>query len=216
MNASKDRSKLFSNSFLIILLTISVLTNIVLITKLKYPGIITKIQHSLIPGPKALSTDHARGNKKAKYLVIEYADFQCLFCAKFHLLMKSVMKDADVRWVYRHFPLPSHPLAAKAAEAAECAGEQGKFWEYSDALFALEGKLTEDSFTTAANKLGLDWISFGLCMRSEKFRGAVAAQYESGMKQKVTGTPTFYINGKRREGVVPAEELKKMLGLNAP
>jgi protein-disulfide isomerase len=126
--------------------------------------------------------------------------------------MNAVMKVADVRWVYRHFPLPSHPFAAKAAEAAECAGDQGKFWEYSDMLFSLEGKITDEALTTSAQKIGLDWVAFGLCVNSGKHRAAVASQRESGMHLKISGTPTFYLNGKRFEGNVPMEDLKKLLG----
>lgn len=204
---------LFSRPFLIVLLAISILTNIVLITKLKYPGLFTKLQYALIPAPKAEATDHVRGKTGARYTVIEYADFQCPYCAKFHTLLNSIRKDADVRWIYRHYPLPAHPLAAKAAEAAECAGEQGKFWEYSDALFAFEGRLTEESLSTAAKTTGLDWMAFGLCMSAGKYRGVVAAHYESGRKQKIAGTPTYFINGTRREGVLPPDEFKRLLGI---
>lgn len=216
MNTSEmNRQKIFSTRFLVILLGISILTNIILITKLKKVNIIDKIQIALLPAPKVLPTDHVRGNANAKYTVIEYSDFQCHYCAQFHETMGAVMKEADVRWVYRHFPLDVNPLAAKAAAAAECAGEQGKFWEYSDALFARKGAIAEDTFTSVAQRLGLDWVSFGLCVASGRYDAAVAAQREDGVKKKITGTPTFYLNGKRYDGFVPLLEFRKLIGVNS-
>ena len=107
-----------------------------------------------------------RGNPSAKFTVIEYADFQCPYCAKMHEAMKSVIKETDTRWVFRQFPIAGHPLAAKAAEASECAGDQGKFWEYSDALFELKAPMAEGTFLKIAQDLGLDWMFFSVCLNS--------------------------------------------------
>ncbi len=208
----KDHRTLFPKSFLIILLCISVLTNMVLVVRLRYPDIVKRIQVALLPAPKVLSTDHVRGNANAKYTVIEYADFQCPFCARFHETMTTVMKEADVRWVYRHFPLPSHPLAEKAAEASECAGDQGRFWEYSDELFGLKEKMTDETFLQLAWKLHLDALAFGACLNAGKYRTAVAAQREDGVNNKINATPTFYLNGKRFEGFVPLEKFRTLVG----
>lgn len=147
------RQELFSRKFLFILLSVSILTNLILLVRLKYPDAINTIQIALLPAPQVVPTDHIRGNINAKYTVIEYADFQCPFCAQFHETMNTVMKEADVRWVYRHFPIEGHPFAARAAEAAECAGEQQKFWEYSDALFGLKVPMTDGTFFLLAQKL---------------------------------------------------------------
>src|SRR5574341_734091 len=178
--------ELFSKKFLIVLLAVSILTNFILLVRLKYPD--------------------------AKFTVIEYADFQCPYCAKMHEAMKSLIKETDTRWVFRQFPIPGHPLASKAAEASECAGDQGKFWEYSDALFELKGPMTEGTFIKAAQDLGLDWTGFSLCLASGKFVSAVEAQREDGVKNKVAATPTFYLNGKRFDGFVPLEDMKKLMG----
>lgn len=206
---------IFSKIFLIVLLFVSILTNIVLITKLKYPGMFNTIQVLLLPAPKVFPTDHVRGNPNAKFTVIEYSDFQCPYCAKMHEAMKSVIKETDTRWVFRHFPIAGHPLAAKAAEASECAGDQGKFWEYSDALFELKAPLTEGTFLKVAQDLGLDWMVFSVCVSSGKYSKAVAAQQEDGVKNKINVTPTFYLNGKRFDGFVPLEDLRKMMGVKA-
>ncbi|MDD5469853.1 MAG: DsbA family protein [Candidatus Peribacteraceae bacterium] len=82
------------------------------------------------------SADYIRGDKGATYSLIEYSDFECPFCARHHPTMQQFIADEpDVNWVYRHFPLGFHPNAQRAAEASECAGEQGKFWEYADLLY---------------------------------------------------------------------------------
>jgi protein-disulfide isomerase len=205
--------EIFSKKFLIVLLFISILTNFVLLVRLKYPNAMQTIQIALLPAPKVIPTDHVRGNPNAKFTIIEYSDFQCPYCTKMHEAMKSVIKETDTRWVFRHFPIPGHPLAAKAAEASECAGDQGKFWEYSDALFELKAPMTEGTFLKTAQDLGLDWMVFSVCLNSGKYTQAVAAQHEAGVKKKITGTPTFYLSGKRFDGFVPLEELRKMMGV---
>lgn len=207
-----SHGEIFSKKFLIVLLLISILTNFVLLVRLKYPNAMNTIQVALLPAPKVLPTDHVRGNPEAKYTVIEYADFQCPYCTKMHEAMKSVIKETDTRWVFRHFPIPSHPLASKAAEASECAGDQGKFWEYSDALFELKAPMNEGTFLQLAQDLKLDWMAFSVCLNSGKYGSAVAAQYADGVKKKIAGTPTFYLNGKRFDGFVPIEELRKLMG----
>ncbi|OGW39295.1 MAG: hypothetical protein A2X58_13095 [Nitrospirae bacterium GWC2_56_14] len=205
--------ELFSRKFLIALLAVSILTNFILLVKLKYPNAMQTIQIALLPAPKVEPTDHVRGNPNAKFTIIEYSDFQCPFCAKMHEAMKSVIKETDTRWVLRHFPIAAHPLAAKAAEASECAGDQGKFWEYSDALFELKTPMTEGTFLKVAQNLKLDWMTFSVCVTSGKYTKAVAAQYEAGVKNKITGTPTFYLNGKRFDGFMPVEEFRKLMGV---
>lgn len=207
------RQELFSKKFLILLLAVSILTNLILLVRLKYPNAINTIQVALLPAPKVAPTDHVRGNPDAKFTVIEYADFQCPYCAKMHEAMKSLIKETDTRWVFRQFPIPGHPLASKAAEASECAGDQGKFWEYSDALFELKGPMDEGTFIKVAQDLGLDWTGFSLCLASGKFVSAVEAQREDGVKNKVAATPTFYLNGKRFDGFVPLEDMTKLMGV---
>jgi protein-disulfide isomerase len=207
------QQKIFSTKFLIILLAISILTNIILIIKVRNVDVLESIQIALLTAPTVLPADHVRGNPNAKYTVIEYADFQCGYCSQLNENLITLMKESNVRWVFRHFPLTSHPLAEKAAEASECAGEQGKFWEYSDALYALKERMTEDTFGKLAQKLGLNWVSFGLCMSSNKYAPVVSAQHEDGMKLKIAGTPMFYLNGKRFNGAVPLEDLRKLTGV---
>ncbi len=208
-----QNSEIFSKKFLAILLVVSVVTNITLIVKLRFPNLLNTIQIALLPAPTVNPNDHVRGNANAKFTVIEYADFQCPYCAQFQQAMSALMKEADVRWVYRHFPLKNHPLAQKAAEASECAGEQGKFWEYSDALFALKTPMTEKTFLDEAHALNLDWLAFNMCLNTGKYAKAVEAQLQEGQSKKIQGTPTFYLNGKRFDGFVPLDDLRKMMGV---
>ena len=208
------QQEFFSKKFLIVLLAVSILTNLILLVRSNYPDALNRIQIALLPAPKVLLTDHVRGNATAKFTVIEYADFQCPFCAQMHEAMRSIMKETDTRWVFRQFPIPEHPLASKAAEASECAGDQGKFWEYSDALFAVKPPMTEGTFLKTAQDLGLDWLAFSVCLNSGKYGKAVAAQHDDGVKNKITGTPTFYLNGKRFDGFMPVEDFRKLVGVN--
>ncbi len=206
-----DSPKLFRRSFLLSLLAISILTNVILVARLYYPNVWQDLQLALVSAPELAATDHVRGNPDAAVTVIEYSDFQCPFCAKFHVDMKALVKETDVRWIYRHYPLAAiHPLATKAAEASECAGAQNGFWAYSDALFEARGKITDAVLTDIARAMELDLDAFETCLTSGKFRARVLAQREEGASKKILGTPTFFVNGKRYGGALPYADLKKL------
>lgn len=209
------RSTLFSPALLSFLLAVSVLTNIVFVVRLRYPAAGDWIRLAMVPPPAVAATDHMRGRRDAKTTIIEYADVQCPYCAKMHDVLRTAVKDADVRWIYRHFPLASHPLAGQAAEAAECAADQNRFWEYTDALFERRSGLSEDAFGLIARDLGLSTITFQLCLGTGSKRETVARARETGAKLKIQGTPTLFINGKRYTGFIPEQELRRALGLEA-
>jgi len=118
--------------------------------------------------------DRIRGDKNAPITIVEYSDLECPFCNRFHSTMKNIMEkyDGKVRWVLRHNPLSFHPNAQAAAEATECAGDQGKFWELSDYMYdtvAKEGKLTRDDFDKYASAVGLNVNTFNSCLDSGKY-----------------------------------------------
>lgn len=195
-----------------ILLAVSVLTNIVFVSRLYYPDAMKDLLVAMASPPGIVSSDHIRGNPNAKVTVIVYTDFQCPYCARLHASMRTLVSETDTRWIYRHFPLESHQQAANAAQAAECAGAQGRFWEYSDALFEPNNKIDSDaSFTRIASTLGLDSKMFAACLSSRQFSRRVAAQREDGLNRKITGTPTFFVNGKRFSGAIPIDQLKSVL-----
>ena len=155
-------------------------------------------------------TDHIRGDKNAPVTIVEYSDFQCPYCAKFHKTLNQVMKNykGEVNWVYRHFPLDFHEYARSAAEASECAADQNKFWEYNDALFKNQADIDEEIFAKLAKDLKLDVGKFNKCLDSGKYTDKVESDYQSGVDIEVAGTPGAFINGTRLKGAVPYAELE--------
>jgi protein-disulfide isomerase len=165
-------------------------------------------------GVEVTKDDHIRGNFNAKVTIIEYSDFQCPFCEGFHKTMKQIVKDYpnDVRWVYKHFPLDSiHPLARPAAEASECAGEQDKFWKYTDQVFENQKGLTSGDLSDIAKDIGLDFDQFSQCLNSGKYVDKVEADYQEGLKNGVRGAPGNLINGKLVPGALPYESIKAVV-----
>ncbi|MBI4433694.1 DsbA family protein [Candidatus Uhrbacteria bacterium] len=158
--------------------------------------------------------DHIRGNKDAKVTIVEWSDYQCPFCSRFHPTMRQAMSEYGdkVRWVYRHFPLESiHPNARPAAEAAECAAEQGKFWEFSDQLFEKQESLGSTLYTQLAKDLKLNEKQFASCVSSRKYQQKVANDEQSGLAIGVRGTPASYVNGIEVPGAVPYAQLKSLI-----
>lgn len=164
--------------------------------------------------------DHIRGDiKKAKVVLVEYSDFQCPYCGKHDPTMQQIVKDYgdDVAWVYRHFPLSFHPNAEPVALASECAAEQGKFWEFSDAMYADQSQISGDAATSTAfvnataSDLKLDTKKFADCVSSAKYQSDVDADAASGRTAGVSGTPATYVNGTLVSGAVPYASMKKMI-----
>jgi protein-disulfide isomerase len=116
-----------------------------------------------------------------------------------------------VRWVFKDFPLPNHAEAFKASEAAHCAGEQGKYWEMHDAMFANQRALQVPALKQAARALGIDGAKFDECLDSGKHAANVRADYALGEKMGVNSTPTIYINGRPLVGAQPFEQFKLII-----
>lgn len=144
------------------------------------------------------SSDHVRGDKKARILLIEYSDLECPFCKKFHPTAKQAVDEfkGQVAWVYRHFPLdPIHSKADKEAEASECAGELGgedTFWKFVDKIYEVtpsNNGLDPAELPKIASQVGLDQTKFQSCLDSGKWAKKVEEQYQGGVKAGVTGTP---------------------------
>ncbi len=145
--------------------------------------------------PAVDKDDHVKGEDDAKITIIEYSDYQCPFCSRFHPTVKAVSEayGDKVRWIFRHFPLSFHPEAKPAAEAAECAGEQDKFWEYSDKLFENQSTLGSELYTKLAGELGLNTSKFDSCMSSDKYLSHVEEDATGGAAAGVSGTPGTFI-----------------------
>ena len=172
----------------------------------------------LLRPPKVeVSYDPARvkGDPKAPVTMVEFSDFQCPFCKKNAATMKDLLAkyDGRVKLSFRDFPMRTlHPQAQTAAEASRCAGEQGKFWEYHDALFAADQpKLEETSLTAIARSVGLEEKSFGFCLAAGKFKAQIEQDVQDGTRAGVAGTPGIFINGVFVNGALPQVEFEKII-----
>jgi protein-disulfide isomerase len=153
--------------------------------------------------------DHIRGSDDAPVTVVEYGDFQCLYCGQAEPVIRELLADfGDVRYVFRHLPLHDvHPAAQLAAEAAEAAAEQGMFWEMHDRLFDHQDELRPRDLVRHAESLGLDVERFSADLRRHLGAARVAEDLDSADLSGVTGTPTFFINGRRHHGAYDIETL---------
>ncbi len=155
-----------------------------------------------------ISGSPALGPVNAPVVIVEFSDYFCPYCRKMHP-MKDHVRNAygdRVRWVFKEFPLDMHKGAREGAEAARCAYEQGKFWEYQDLLFAHNEEPDENTFDTFARKLGLDERKFEQCRASGTYREQVEKDIQDGLAAGVTVTPTFIINKQMFSGSLAKEE----------
>jgi len=138
----------------------------------------------------------ARGSQEAAVTIVEFSDFQCPFCARAVPTLQELLRQypKGVRWVFKNFPLEFHPDSLLAHRAALAAGEQGKFWEMHDLIFANQGAIKHDDLVHNATVLGLDVKRFLADLESNKLQSAIQAEKAQGERLGVTGTPTFVIN----------------------
>jgi len=156
----------------------------------------------------------AKGPASAPVTIVEFSDFQCPFCSRVTPTLQEVVSKYGnkIRLVFRQFPLPMHPNAAKAAEASLCANEQGKFWEMHDAMFKDQAGLAVDGLKSkAAGIAGINAASFNSCLDSGKETPAVQSDVKAGAKAGVNGTPAMFVNGRFVSGVVSADDLSKVI-----
>jgi Na+/H+ antiporter NhaA len=153
--------------------------------------------------------DHTRGPVRALVTLVEYADFECPYCGMAEGVVRELLADyGDVCYVWRHLPLTDvHPHAVLAAEASEAAGAQGKFWEMHDVLLDHQGALLSKDIMRYAAEVGLDTERFSRDMRKGVGDAKIAADTDSADLSNVSGTPTFFINGKRHYGAYDVEAL---------
>src|ERR1700681_1828362 len=153
--------------------------------------------------PAVSERDHATGPEDAPVTLVEYVDFECPYCGMAYLVVKSAQRalGKELRFVFRHFPLAeAHPHARLAAQAAEAAAAQGKFWEMHDVLFQHQDALEAEDIIGYAKSLGLDMAQFARDLKDPKYTKRVRDDFRSGVRSGVNGTPTFFINGSRFEG----------------
>lgn len=145
------------------------------------------------------ATDHSQGPIHAPVVVVEYGDFECPSCKQAAPAVEIMLHrfENKVRFVFRHFPVfDIHSHALQAAEAAECAGAQGKFWEMHDKLFEHQTHLDREHLLRYADELGLDMARFAAELDDEVYRQRIHEHLESGKRSGVRGTPGFFVNGR--------------------
>lgn len=169
-------------------------------------------------GPIAVSLDDdpSWGPKDAPVTIVEFSDFQCPFCERFFQETLPQIKQTygdKIHFVYRDFPLPAqiHPQAYEAALAADCANEQGKYWQYHDLLFNHQDKLQEADLVSQAGTLGMNTDQFSQCVKSQKYAAEIQHDLQDGDNYGVTGTPTFFINGRRLVGAQAFVSFQKII-----
>ena len=158
--------------------------------------------------------DHVLGPATAPVTLVEYGDYECPFCRAAHASVEQVRQvmGNDLRFVFRHFPLSQiHPHAYQAAEAAEAAGAQGRFWEMHHLLFANQDRLGLRDLIGYAGALDLDLERFVTDLRGHAYAGRLREDFLSGVRSGVNGTPTFFVNGIRHDGGYDAQALLEAL-----
>lgn len=155
------------------------------------------------------------GPKNAKVTIVEFSDFQCPFCSQAAKTVSEIKKHygKKVQFAFKQFPLPMHPQAKPASEAALCVNEQStdKFWKYHDVLFENQKALDNESLKKYAKQVGANMDAFNKCFGEHKHAGAVQADLEYGNKIGVRSTPTFFINGRLVSGALPFESFKEII-----
>jgi protein-disulfide isomerase len=156
------------------------------------------------------SEDHIQGNKDATVTLVEYGDYECPHCGLAYSIIKKVQKHygPDVRFVFRNFPLGEiHPHAESAAEAAEFAGANGRFWEMHDRIFENQRRLDTTLLLELAGVIGLPVTALRQALATHDYAPKVRQDFLGGVRSGVNGTPTFFINGVRHDGAHGFEDL---------
>jgi protein-disulfide isomerase len=155
----------------------------------------------------------ARGPADAPITLVEFSDYECPFCKAAEPVVKQVLDryPTQVKLVYKNYPIDSHPKARPAAEAALCAEEQGRFWEFHEELFAKSPQLAPEQLLAIANAIGLDAAKYEECVKTRRFQAKVDADVAAGKKSGVAGTPAFFVNGVPLSGGRSVEDFAKVI-----
>ena len=185
-----------------------------------------KKNQPVMPGVQATVPEtKLRGAANAKVQIIEYSDFQCPACQKAEAPIQRVLSTYpnDVQLVFRHFPLPGHLWSGVAHQAAECANEAGRFWDYHDRLYAEQSKWSgtvnpTETFLTYARDMGFNLHKFAACLSDQTITRRIIDEKQKGNSLKVSSTPTFVIQGERLVGPVEFDTkaevvIRRLLGL---
>ncbi len=172
------------------------------------------MEESVILTKPVTARDHAEGPADAPLTLVEYGDYQCPYCGAAYPVVKRLQKKLGkkLRFVFRNFPVTqTHPYALIAAEAAEAAALQGKFWQMHDLLYENQTRLEPDIIPSWAKRIGLDLEKFGTDIKQGAVEQQIKEDRQSGIRSGVNGTPTFYINGTRYNGSPDYDSLLEAL-----
>lgn len=156
----------------------------------------------------------SKGSEKAEVTIVKFEDFQCPYCKAVQPNYQEVLKryDGKVRLVHKDLPLDQiHPQARQAAEAARCADDEGKFWQYHDKLYASAPKAAPEDLKSYAKEVGLNGNSFEKCLSTGKYKGRVQKDVDEGAVLGLTGTPIFFINGRELSGAQSVEAIAQII-----
>ena len=160
-----------------------------------------------------LAGDPVRGPTDAAVAIVEFSDFQCPFCRRLTVTLDTLLAQYgdQLRFVFKDYPLPNHADAFKAAEAGNCANDQGRFWELHDEMFASQDALDVPSLKKYAAELGLDTEAFAECLDGNRYAADVERDLEIGQGHGVSSTPTIFINGRAVMGAAPLDVLDRIV-----
>jgi len=161
----------------------------------------------------SIDDDPTRGPKDAPVQIVMFSDFQCPFCSRVETTIKQVrdLYGDKVAVTFRDYPLSFHQNAEKAAEAANCANKQGKYWEFHDSLFANQAQLSVPDLKKKAEDMKLDTAAFNQCLDSGEMKAEIDADTKEGSTYGVTGTPASFVNGRFLSGAQPFDAFKKVI-----
>lgn len=190
-------------------------SNVNAVANVNQPTVTEPVGAPVAEVPPITGDDHVKGPADAKVTLIEYSDFECPYCLNHKATIDKVIQDYgnDVRVVFRHYPLSFHANAEKAAEASECAAEQGKFWEMHDKIFAANGAgtMSVDKWKAEAKNLKLNTSKFNDCLDSGKYASEISAEEQAALAAGVEGTPATFVNGELVSGAVPYAQFKQII-----
>lgn len=163
----------------------------------------------------SVDDDAVLGDPDAPVTIIEFSDYECPYCKRGYDVVQQIKEKyidtGKVKFVYRDFPLSFHQNAKNAAMAAECAGDQDKYYEMHDQIFENQKKITETDLKVYAEDIGLNMTTFNDCFDNETHADEIQADFEAGREYGVTGTPAFFVNGWYLKGAQPFSEFEKLI-----
>jgi len=166
-------------------------------------------------GGSKISANPVFGPEDAPITIIEFSDYECPYCRKWHIEVWPRLQEAypdQIRLVYRDFPLTNiHENATPAASAANCARDQDRFWEFNEMLFSMENALNRSGYQAYAEELALDMVAFTECLDSGRYNDEVMADFEFAANLGVNSTPTFFVNGIPVVGAQPFDKFSQLI-----